>query len=287
MKKFLKITGITLLIIIILMIVLPFIFKDKIVEIVKKEVNKTLTADVDFEKIGLSLFSDFPYLSVDIHEVSVVGRETFIGDTLAYVEKLHLAVNLMSIFGDDGIEVRKINLHHPIANLLIDKEGNANWDIVKPSEEPETPDAPDAVPVDTTASSFKLLVKDLAITKGHIVYDDREGNMKFIANDLDFRLSGDLTADLAMLKVALGIEKSTFVMDGIPYLSDAKIDFNGDIEADLEHDKYTLQKNELKLNALEFDFSGWVAMPDEDIDMDLSLKAVKSEFKNFLSLIPA
>ena len=284
MKKFFKITGIVLLIIIVLMVVLPFAFKGKIMEIVKQEVNKTLTADVDFRKIGLNLFSDFPYLAVNIHEVSVVGREVFTGDTLAYVEKLHLAVNVMSVFGDDGIEVRKINIHRPIANLLIDKEGKVNWDIVKPSEEP-TPDV--VAPVDTTESSFKLMVKDLAITKGYIVYDDREADMKFIADDLNFRLSGDLTADLAILKVALGIEKTSFFMDGIPYLSKAKVDFNGDIEADLVHDKYTLQKNELKLNALEFDFSGWVAMPDEDIDMDLSLKASKSEFKNFLSLIPA
>ncbi|MCL2040713.1 MAG: AsmA family protein [Bacteroidales bacterium] len=284
MKKFFKITGIVLLVIIVLMIVLPFVFKGKIIEVVKQEVNKTLTADVDFQKIGLSLFSDFPYLSVNIHEVSVVGREAFTGDTLAYVEKLHLAVNVMSIFGDDGIEVRKINIHHPIANLLIDKEGNANWDIVKPSEE-ET--APEAEAPDTTASAFKLMVKDLSITNGNIVYDDQAGGMKFAADDLNFRLSGDLTADLVTLKVMLGIEKASFVMDGVPYLSKAKIDFNSDIEADLEHSKYTLQKNELKLNALEFDFAGWVAMPDDDIDMDLSLTAIKSEFKNFLSLIPA
>jgi vacuolar-type H+-ATPase subunit H len=286
MKKFFKITGITVLVIIVLMIVLPFAFKGKIVELVKQEVNKTLTADVDFQKIGLSLFSDFPYLAVNIHEVSAVGREVFTGDTLAYIEKLHLAVNVMSVFGDDGIEVRKINVHRPIVNLLIDKDGAANWDIVKSSgeEEPE----PDVVaPADTAAMPFKLLVKDLSITNGNIVYDDREGGMKFIADDLNFRLSGDLTADLVTLKLALGIEKTSFFMDGIPYLNQAKIDFNGDVEADLEHNKYTLQKNELKLNALEFDFSGWVAMPDDDIDMDLSLKTVKSDFKNFLSLIPA
>jgi len=283
MKKFFKITGIVVAVIIILMIVLPFAFKGKIIEMVKNEVNKTLTADVDFGKIGLSLFSDFPYLSVNIHEVSVIGRETFTGDTLIYAEKLHLAVNVMSVFGDDGIEVRKINIHQPIANLLIDKEGNANWDIVKPSEEPE----PEAEPVDTTASSFKLMIKDLAITKGNVVYDDREGGMKFVADNLNFRLSGDLTADLVTLRTMLDIEKASFLMDGIPYLSKAKIDFKGDIEADLANSKYTLLKNELKLNALDFDFSGWVAMPSDDIDMDLSLIASKSDFKNFLSLIPA
>ena len=283
MKKFFKITGIVIAVIIVLMIVLPFVFKGKIIEMVKKEINQTLTADVDFEKVGLSLFSDFPYLSVNIHEVSVVGRETFTGDTLAYIEKLHLAVNVMSVFGDNGIEVRKINLHRPTANLLIDAEGKANWDIVKPSEAPE----PDVEAADTTASSFKLLVKDLSITKGNITYDDRQGNMKFVADNMDFRMSGDLTANLVTLEVKIDIEKTSLTMDGVPYLNKAKIDFNGDIEADLEHSKYTLQKNELKLNALEFDFAGWVAMPDDDIDMDLSLKAQKSDFKNFLSLIPA
>jgi uncharacterized protein involved in outer membrane biogenesis len=281
MKKILKITGIVIVAIVILMLILPFAFKGKIIKLVKTEINKTLTADVDFQKVGLNLFTDFPYLSVNIHKVSVVGRETFTGDTLAYIEKLHLAVNLMSIFGDQGIEIRKINIHHPIANLLTDKEGKVNWDIMKPSDT-----LTNDTQTDTSSGTFKLLIKDVTVSQGNVMYDDQQGAIKFVADNLDFQLSGDLTADMVTLKTALKIENTTLSMSGLSYLRNAKVTFDGAIDADLVTWKYTLKDNKLKINELEFDFAGWVAMPTDDIDMDISLKAVQSDFKNFLSLIP-
>jgi len=281
MKKLLKITGITLSVIIILMIVLPFLFKSKIMEITKKEINNMLTAEVNFQKIGLNLFSNFPYLTVNIKEISVVGRETFTGDTLVYAKKIALAVNLFSVFGDNGIDVHKINIYHPVVNLLIDKAGNNNWNIVKQTNKPEQKDEKD-----NATTSFKLSIKNLSLSKGHILYDDKKSKMMLVADNLNFNLSGDLTADLVTLKTKLGIEKTSFNMSGIPYLSKAKINFKGDIEADIKNNKYTFQKNELNINALKLVFSGWVAMLEESIDMDLSLNLLQSDFKNFLSLIP-
>lgn len=282
MKKALKITGIVLLVIILLMIVLPFAFKGKIIEIVKKEVSKTLTVDVDFGKVGVNLFSEFPYLSVNIQDVSAIGREAFAGDTLAYVEKIHLAVNLKSIFGDDGIEIRKVNVQHPVVNLLIDKAGAANWDVV-PSDGEEVVEEPET----EEESALKLLLKDVIISNGFIVYDDQEGGMKAVLDDLNLRLSGDFTLDFTALKLDLDIAGLSFKMDGIPYLSNVKTVVKGGVDADLKNEKYTLNQMLLSLNALEFDIDGWAALMGDDIDMDLSLKVVKSDFKNFLSLIPA
>ena len=59
MKKILKWTGISLLLIIVLIILLPFIFKDKIIQTVKDEANKSLNAKVDFGDFDISLISYF------------------------------------------------------------------------------------------------------------------------------------------------------------------------------------------------------------------------------------
>ena len=47
-----------------------------------------------------------------------------------------------------------------------------------------------------------------------------------------------------------------------------------------------IKDNELKLNELFLGFDGWVSMPKSDIDMDIKFNAKKTEFKNFLSLVP-
>ena len=49
LKKGLKITGVTVAVILVFMLVLPFMFKDKVITIVKKEANEMLNAKLDFE----------------------------------------------------------------------------------------------------------------------------------------------------------------------------------------------------------------------------------------------
>jgi hypothetical protein len=59
-KKGLKITGIIVVVLIALAFIIPIAFKKQITELVKKEINKSLTAKVDFADVSLSLFRHFP-----------------------------------------------------------------------------------------------------------------------------------------------------------------------------------------------------------------------------------
>ena len=56
LRRILKWSGISLLLIIILLIAAPFIFKDKIIAIVKEQANNNLNAKVDFGEFDLTLF---------------------------------------------------------------------------------------------------------------------------------------------------------------------------------------------------------------------------------------
>ena len=50
LKKGLKITGVTVAVILVFMLVLPFMFKDKVIIIVKKEANEMLNAKLDLNR---------------------------------------------------------------------------------------------------------------------------------------------------------------------------------------------------------------------------------------------
>ena len=68
MKKGLKIAAITVGVIIILMLLLPFAFQGKIADIVKTEGNKMLNAQFDFKNLNISLFRNFPQASVTLED---------------------------------------------------------------------------------------------------------------------------------------------------------------------------------------------------------------------------
>ena len=77
MKKLLKYTGISLLVLIILALVLPILFKGKIISLVKKEINQNLYAVVEFSDVDLSFFRRFPRVSLQLKDISVVGKDAF------------------------------------------------------------------------------------------------------------------------------------------------------------------------------------------------------------------
>src|ERR1043165_7511205 len=70
MKKALKITGITLLTLLVLAFLIPVVFKKQIQRLVKKEINKNLVAKVDFSDVKLSLFRHFPRVGIVIKDLT-------------------------------------------------------------------------------------------------------------------------------------------------------------------------------------------------------------------------
>lgn len=262
-------------------IVLPIIYKDRIIEIVKKEANANLNATVDFKDIGLSLIASFPDFRLSIDDLSVVGKDDFEGDTLVYINSLKLDLDLMSVINGSEIGINAILLDKPVVNALVNENEKANWDIV-----PESEEAP-AETETSESSEYKIALKSFRISDGRIVYDDKPGDMEARINGLNFALKGDMTADQTNLDMDIDAKSLDVVMTGLKYLSSVHLKYKAGIDADLANSKYTFRDNELNLNDLGLGFDGWVAMPGEDIDMDLTFNAKQTSFKSILSLIPA
>lgn len=280
MKKSLLIIGIVLALLIGAAIVLPFIYKDKIVQLVKDEANKNINAKINFGDFGLSLISSFPDFRISMEDLSVAGINEFEGDTLAYIKELNLDVDIMSVIKGKEIGINAIILDAPKINAHVLKDGKANWDIAKPSE--DTTKAEPSEP-----SNFSMKLKKLKITDGDIIYNDEQGGILTSLKDFDMTLKGDMTQDHTSLNTEASIAAFDVKMDNVKYLSKANVELKAVIDADLKNSRYTFTENELRLNNLFLGFDGWVAIPDENMDMDIKFDAKKTDFKNILSLIPA
>ena len=70
-KKILKILGIFLLIVIGVALAAPFIFKSKIIALVKKEINSSVNAKVDFTNVDISFFRNFPKVAIGLEDLQV------------------------------------------------------------------------------------------------------------------------------------------------------------------------------------------------------------------------
>lgn len=280
MKKLLL--GIAIFVVILLgaMIAIPFLFKDEIVAQIKKAANENLTATLDFDRVSLSLFRQFPKLSVGLEELSITGQGDFEGTRLLYCKKMDMAIDLWSaIFGDD-IVIKGFYLDNPDIRVYIMSDGRANYDIVKPSDE-----APKEETEEPAAGAMKI--ERYAIRNGALLYDDREGSMRIQIKGLDHTGSGKFGSLIYDIVTRTQIASLSFSYGGVSYLSNANLTWNNVLNADMSSQRFTLKENDLRINDLRLMLTGWVQMPnDRDVMMDLLFTTPENSFKSLLSLIP-
>lgn len=261
-------------------IAIPIIFKDDIIAKVKTTINDNLTAKVDFGDFSVSILRSFPNLSFSLENLVVAGTDSFATDTLANIHELYIVADIMSVIKGETIKIKQIKLIEPDLNIKVLPSGKANWDITKPDTSATTS-------TDTTPSKFSIALKSYEIVRGNITYDDQSLGFYTKLKNANHKGSGDFTQDLFTLVTETTADELTVSYGGVPYLNKVKAKVTAPIEMDMVKSVYTFKENEFRLNELLINFDGMIAMPDTNIDMDLKFSAEKSDFKNFLSLIPA
>lgn len=283
MKKIVKITIVAIAVIVLLLVAIPLLFTGKIEGIIKEEGNKMLNAEFDFESLDISLIRRFPQVSVSLEEFYLKGVGAFENDTLVSAEEITATMNLMSLFGDGGYEIKKILLDGVTLKAIVLADGSVNWDVMKPTEEEEV------IPEDTTPATtpIRILLQEFEIENLNLVYDDRQSSMYAAVAGLDAEISGDFGSERTLLDLVADASAVTYMLEGVPFLNKAHLAVDMKIDADLVNNRFAFSENTLQLNAIKAAIDGWVALTDAGMDMDVKLNSNEIGFKEILSLVPA
>jgi len=290
-KKLLIIISATVLAIFLILLLAPVLFKGKILNIAKTELNKMLEAKVDFSDLKLSFIRNFPNAYVALEDLTVTGTGEFTDETLVAFKRLSVTVDIMSVIKMDNIQVKSVLLDQARVNAHIAESGNVNWDIMKPKEEAVTPPAevpPDEIAPaqDTSATTLKVALNKFEIRNANLSFRDDANKMTATANNLNFFLYGDMTLDNVDLNMKLDIADVNFRMNGISLLTKARVGLVSEVAADLKNMGFTLKENQFNLNEIILKFAGSVQIPD-DINVDMTFATEKTDFKSVLRLVPA
>ena len=282
MKKFLKILSIILVALFAILLIVPSLLSGKISDIVKREANAMLNAKVEFAELNISLLRHFPKASLSLIDFSVIGVDEFEGQTLVAGERIDVAVDIFSIFGE-SFEVSKVWLLSPEIHGVIAKNGVANWDIMKGSGEAEVV----AEEQSSEPSSFSLSLKQLVIENAKVYYTDNTSAMHFHTAPVSLSLSGDLSAANTTLNLSASAADITFTLGSDSFASGVTATLNGSVGADLVANRYTLSSLQLAVNSVKAALDGWVALEGDDVVTDITLDCSDNNFKDILSLVPA
>ncbi|MCC6583068.1 MAG: AsmA family protein [Chitinophagales bacterium] len=279
MKKFLIGFLVFFVILIVSAVAVPYFFKDKIIAKAKEEISKQVNAKVDFSDIDLSLLKNirnFPNIALGIEDLTITGIAPFEGDTLLNIGSTNASLDLMSVIKGEQYKIEAISLEDATLNAIVNKEGFANWNILKPS-------------IDTTASKpFALALNRLTLDNINLYYDDLKGGTSLKIMNLNHKGKGDFASEILDYTSSTAIEKVSFSQGLITYLKEATLNLESSVNIDQTQHKYAFKENKLILNRLGLLLNGFIQIPDSTKTvMDISFNADKTDFKSLLSLIPA
>ncbi|GAB4511792.1 MAG: AsmA-like C-terminal region-containing protein [Allomuricauda sp.] len=280
-KKVLKITSITLLVLLAIIIAVPLFLQGKIEEIIKTKVNNSINATFDFEDADLSLLRSFPDANVKLTNLSLVNKAPFEGDTLFASSEIALSMSIKELFksAEEPIEIKTLNIDGAKLHIKADKDGNANYDIAKERGASTT------ATTEASGDNFTLNLNSYAITNSEIVYWDMASGMRLDILEMNHSGTGDLSLEQSELKTLTDALVS-FEMDSTQYLNRNKINLDALIGIDLTENKYTFLENKALVNQLPLVFEGFVKVNEDDQEVDITFETPSSDFKNFLAVIP-
>ena len=278
MKKLFKIIGSSLVVIILLLITAPFLFQSQIKESVKTFLNDSVTAQIDFENVSLSLISSFPQANVTVQNLKIVNQLTFEGETFAAVKSISFDMSVKELFkneSDGPIVVNSIQIDEAILTIKSDKYGNKNYDIAKETEDTST----------ESDTNFKLNIEDYALRNSSVTYIDETSNTVVNISALNHSGKGNFSTDLSELNTTTEALVS-FSVDNTNYLNANSVKLDALIALDLVENKYTFKENKFVINQLALEFDGFVKLLEAGSEVDITFKNTGSTFKEFLAVIP-
>lgn len=281
MKKLFKILGVVVVIVVLGIAAIPWLFSDQIIQLLKDKLNASLTAQVDFQELDISLIQSFPKAQLTLSNLTIINDGVFKGDTLLMAQDVLVDVPFKDIFNKpkESLHISNIVINRADLYLQVSKDGVSNWDIVKQDA--------NSIPGEITneeSTGYEFNIKSYGLNDSQITYDDQQSGTFFQFNNLNHSGSGDFSASSSDINTHTDglVSLST---GGITYFEEQSISLDAILTMDFEKSIYYFKSNELFINDLVLTMHGTATL-DEDIELDLKFNTQQSDFKNLLALIP-
>ena len=277
-KRIVKWFSIFAIFILIALVSIPFLFKDKIAQMVTNTINNNINATVTFKNTNLSFFKNFPLVSLTVNNLAVVNKAPFVGDTLLTAEALSLDMKITELFksSKETLEIKSIAAKKGAIHIIFNKEGKGNFDIAKKTEVQHSIE---------NKSSFSLNINEYELEDINFTYLDRETNTKASLNKIYHSGKGNFAEDVFALDTkTTGF--ITFALDSKTYLNNIKVSLDAILGIDIKNSKYTFKENTGYINQLPLEFNGFIQLLEDVQLYDITFKTLTSSFKNALALLP-
>lgn len=276
--KIIKYFLILVLILLLAIISIPFLFKDKVKSLTLEKIDKTINAKVYFKDLSFSSFKKFPHVTLTLHDACVNGVGDFEGDTLIAAKEIGISFDIYSVIKGKDLEINGIHLEDPLIYARVLPNGKANYNILKEKDTTKKDDG--------SASKFEIDIDKWMINNGRIIYDDKLQKTYIEVGGLYHSGSGDFKQEISDLDLTTKVSDLTFVYNGVKYFHKKLFEADLLMEMNLKEKKFIFKDHTFQLGHFKFAFNGYFKLLENGYETDLSFFVKETSFKSLISLLP-
>ncbi|TVP46392.1 MAG: membrane biogenesis protein [Mongoliibacter sp.] len=250
--------------------------QDSITQKALNAANKQFEGKLTVEKSRISLFKEFPYISIDLRNIKFYENKSLNTKPFYEADHLYLGFNIWDIW-EGKYKVKSIRITDGHIDIVRYPNRDINILLAKglKVKEQETQSEPigfelNKVKISNVALSYFDLSDSISYT---LRIDHWQNSIKKQEKIIDFNLKTDVTFDL------FKNGKQTF-------FSEKHINLDLDLSFDSNIQVLTLKPSHIELENALFAGNGNISILENGLDLDLKLEGQKPDFNMFSAFLP-
>ena len=282
MKRLLSILLIVVIFVLVVLLAVPVLFKQKLLQVAVSTLNHQLETKVEVADLKLSLLKDFPQLNLDLQDVLVKGEPPFENDTLLFVAHLQTTTSLKALFHPSDIAIGSLAIDGATVNLIINKTGENNWEGKQMPENSQAAQENES----SAQNDIHLQLKEFTIRNTTFSYFDESSGLEVALDGISSDMAGEMFGEESTIDLRGHADEFNLAYNEVNYISKTTVALNTKLAADFGRGAYRFEGSELKINQLPLQLNGLIQATGDSMIFDLGLKTDQIGFSDLLALVP-
>lgn len=250
---------------------LLYFYKDKVIEVFVAEANKYIKTPVSVQKIDISLFRQFPHVSIVFDKVLIQEAVKGSKGTLASADRLYCSFNLIALLRGD-YEVKQIVLDGAEVYLKILPDGKNNFTFIEAN--------PDDKNEDVRFNLQKVKLNNVLVS-----FSNRIDNQEVVLHAKDLLSSFNMLKDQMNISLNGNLHSKYIKVDKYKFFEEKALHVKSILHVDASTGSFMIRPSRLTVHNAPFSVDGYYSNT-KGRHIEINVQAENASFQNIISLLP-